>query len=154
MSDKSERSIVHPPVLTSDVGDDIRVGVLGQSLRNNRLSTAESARNSSSTTLNAWEESVEDSLAGKQRHIGSDLLGGRSRSSNGPELAHGVFCLLSLELELNDDIVDAVGALLCDVSDGTPSARGQHDLVVCNERVLVDVTVNVTTGDVVTDLST
>lgn len=140
------------PILTSDVGNDVRVGVLGQSLRNNRLATTESTGNGRRTTLDAREEGVEDTLSGEERHIGGDLLRGRAGSSHGPELAHGVLRLLSLEVELDDDVVDAVGALLGDVGDGSACARGKHDLVGVDERVLVDVAVDVAARDVVSDL--
>lgn len=48
--------------------------------------------------------------------------------------------------------LDAVGALLGDVGDGAHSARVHHDLVVVDERVLVDLAKDVAARDVVADL--
>jgi len=50
--------------------------------------------------------------------------------------------------------VDSVGSLLSDSSDRSHSSRVEHDLVVVDERVLVDSSKDVSTGDVVSDLQT
>lgn len=47
--------------------------------------------------------------------------------------------------------VDRVGSLLGDSSDGTHSSRRKHNLVVVDERVFVDTTEDITTGNVVSD---
>jgi hypothetical protein len=78
-----------------------------------------------------------------------------------------VFRLFTLELGLHDDVlqyelcsncrrwlahIDSVRALLDNVGDGTHSPGWQHDLVVVNERIFVDRTEDVSTGNVVSDL--
>lgn len=68
-------------------------------------SPSESSGNGSGTTLHTWEQRVQNSLACEEREVGSLLLGDWSRSSNGPQLHHGVFLFLSLEFGLQDDIL-------------------------------------------------
>lgn len=52
------------------------------------------------------EQGIEDSLSSQERVVGGDLLSDRSRSSNGPDLVHGVAGDLTLELSLEDDVLD------------------------------------------------
>ena len=48
--------------------------------------------------------------------------------------------------------IHSIAALLSDVSDGTETARTEHNLEVVNEGILVDAPEDVTSRDVVADL--
>lgn len=48
--------------------------------------------------------------------------------------------------------VDSVGSLLGESSDSSHGSRVEHDLVVINQRVLIDPTKDVSAGDVIADL--
>ena len=101
-----------------DVDDDIGVGVLGKGLGNHSLSTAESTGNGGGTTLHTTKEMIrvigknglrkeriQNALTSEQREIGSNLFGDRARSTDRPDLQHGVFEGLSLELDFQNGIL-------------------------------------------------
>ncbi|KAI3492707.1 hypothetical protein L1887_42625 [Cichorium endivia] len=140
------------PLSTAYIGDDVRVRVFGERLGDDGLATAEGTGDGGGTTLDAGEERVEDTLAGEQRVVGLQLLGDGTGRTDGPDLEHGVLLLLALEFGLEHDVVDRVRALLGDVGDGAHSTRAEHELVVLEQRVLVDGAEDVTTADVVADL--
>lgn len=136
----------------------------------NDSSPSESTRDSSSTTLNTGEQSVQHSLSGEKWVVGSLLLGDWSRGSDRPELHHLVFGLLALEFCLQHDVlesaqvrqanlvlgetthVNSVRTLLHNASDCSHRPWPEHDLVVVDQGVFVDGTEDVTSGDVVADL--
>ena len=66
---------------------------------------SESTGDSGGTSLDTWEESIQDSLTGKQGEVGRLLLGYRSRCSYRPELHHLVFGLFTLELGFEHDVL-------------------------------------------------
>jgi hypothetical protein len=69
-------------------------------------SPSESTRNSSGTSLNTREKTVQDPLTGKERLVGSKLVGDGSGRSDRPILHHRMLGLDSLELGLEDDVLD------------------------------------------------
>lgn len=91
-----------------DVDDHVRVGVLGQGLRNDSLSATESTWNGAGSTQHAGEEGVEDTLAGKEGIVGSELLGNGPGLTDGPSLEHGEAAGLSVEFNLEDGLLDGV----------------------------------------------
>ena len=97
------------------------------------------------------------------------LLRYRPRSTDWPNLHHSVLCRLAFKFRFQNDVlnngypqarqytrtptyIDGVATLLCDMGDGTKGARGEHDLMLIDERVFVHGSEDVTSGDVVTDL--
>jgi hypothetical protein len=137
---------------TSDVDDNVRVGELGDGLRNDSLAATESTGDTDSTTLDTGEKGVEDTLTDNERRIGAELVVYWTRDTDGPLLHHHVLELLALEFDLEDLLVDGVASSLGDTGDGTASSGRKKDLVVVEQRVLPDGTENVTTGDVVANL--
>lgn len=59
---------------TTNINNDIRVGILGKSLWDTGLATTESTRNSSGSSLYTREQSIQDSLTSKKRMICMELL--------------------------------------------------------------------------------
>jgi len=137
---------------TSDVDNNVRVGELGDRLRNDSLATTESTRNTDSTTLDTGEEGVEDTLTDNEGRVGTELVVDGTRDTDGPLLHHAVLGLLALEFNLEDLLVDGVASSLGDAGDGAASSGRKEDLVVAEQRVLPDGTENVTTSDVVANL--
>lgn len=101
---------------------------------------------------NVREEGVQHTLSSEQREIGSKLLLDRSWSSDRPKLGHCMFSLLSFKFSLEDNIVDSVCSLLGNVCDGTTSSRSKHDRMLVEEGVLVYVSVDIATCDMISDL--
>jgi len=66
---------------------------------------------------------------------------------------HGELGLFAVKLDLENLVLKSVAALGSDVGDGAARARRESDQVVGDQAVLVDSTIGITTGDVVTDLS-
>lgn len=63
-----------------------------------------------------------------------------------------MFSLLSFKFSLQDDIVDGVCSLLGDVCDGTTSSGSKHDSMLVQEGVLVYVSIDIATCDMISDL--
>lgn len=137
---------------TSNVDDNVRVGELGDGLRNDSLAATESTRDTDGTTLDTGEEGVEDTLTDNEGRVGAELVVYGTRDTDGPLLHHAVLGLLALEFNLENLLVDGVLSSLCDTGDGTASSGRKKDLVVVEQRVFPDGTENVTTSDVVADL--
>jgi hypothetical protein len=130
-------------------------------------SPSESTRDGGGTTLNTREQGIQDPLSSKERVASSLLLGDGSRRSHRPELHHRVLLLLALELRLKHDILpvssrcsvmkrladlDRVRALFGDSGYRTHRSRRKHNLVVVDQRVFIDATEDVSSGNVVSDL--
>jgi len=49
--------------------------------------------------------------------------------------------------------IDVVTALLRDVCDGAQCARGKHDFVIIDQRVFVNASIDITSGNVVSNLA-
>ena len=60
---------------------------------------------------NLREKTVEDTLAGQERIVGSELLSHRSHLTYGPNLHKSVLGLLTLEIGLEDDVLNATNEL-------------------------------------------
>ena len=45
-----------------------------------------------------------------------------------------------------------IAAFLCDVCDGTQCPRGKHNFVIVDQRVFVNASIDITSGDVVANL--
>mmetsp|Transcript_169 Transcript_169/g.538 ORF Transcript_169/g.538 Transcript_169/m.538 type:complete len:422 (+) Transcript_169:677-1942(+) len=135
----------------TDVDNSVRVGIFGQGLRDHSLSAAESARNSAGTTQHRGEQSIQHTLASQQRVVTSKLLSARARRAHRPVLKHSVAGLLATELNLNDIIIQCVLSAPCQPSNTAHSLGEQHDLVLDHD-VLLDLTENVSTSDLVADL--
>ena len=77
------------------------------------LSASERSRDGGGSSLDAREEGVEDSLTGQEGEIGRLLLGHRTRRSDWPDLVERVSGHLTLELGLEDDVLErgAVGSV-------------------------------------------
>lgn len=105
--------------------------------------------------------------------IGSLFLGNWSRRPDWPKLHHGVLCLLAVELRFQYDVltytainsrfyesrhqilctyIDGVTSFLGYVGDGAQCTRREHDFVFVDKRVLVDISENVTSGNVIANL--
>lgn len=121
-------------------------------MRNDSFAASESTWDGNGTTLDRGEEGVEHTLADDEGPVGGFLLGGGTGHTDGPRLHHAVLGLLAVELDLEDLLVNGVLALGGDLGDGATAARGEDDLVLGNERVLVDDAPDVTARDVVADL--
>ena len=63
----------------ADVDDALRVGVLRERLRDDRLAAAEGARHGARAAEHRGEEGVDDALAGEQRRVAGELLGDGAR---------------------------------------------------------------------------
>eukprot|EP00053_Salpingoeca_punica_P023409 m.9950 g.9950 ORF g.9950 m.9950 type:complete len:683 (-) comp5100_c0_seq1:47-2095(-) len=136
----------------ADVDDNVRVGVLGERLRNDSLAAAKGAGNGRGAALHAREEGVEDALAGQQRVVGGELLRGGAHLAHGPDLAHGVADLgLAGKLGLQHDLVDCVLAGRGHEGDGALGVGVEHDEVALDEGVLLDDTKDVAAGDGLAD---
>lgn len=136
---------------TTDVDDDVRVGVLGQGLRNDSLSAAEGTGDGGGSSLHDGEESIQDTLASQERVVSQELLSDGARLTNGPDLHHGVVSCLSVVLDGDDLLDDGEVSFRRDPSDATVSLQGDQDSV-SNQRVLVYGTENVSSSDHITDL--
>jgi hypothetical protein len=135
----------------TDVDNDVRVGVLGQGLRNDSLTATEGTGNSSGTTLDAREQGIENTLTSEERVVRSKLLGARTRSSDGPNLHHGVVGLLAVEFDSDDGVLKGVVTLRSEPGDLTHSLRGKHNLL-CDKGVFDNGTNDVTTSNLLTNL--
>lgn len=143
------KSWKHNQSLPSDVNNDVAVGELRHGLRNDSLATAESTRDTDSTTLDRGEESVKHTLADNERLGGRELVGGGTRDTDRPLVHHAVLGLLALELELQNVGIDSVLALLGHLLDSTASAGREKNAVDVEQRVLPDGTEAVTASNVV-----
>ena len=138
--------------LPANVDNNVTVGELGQRLGDDSLAATESTWDAHGTTLNTREQRVEDTLADNKGLVGRQLLVGRTGHSYGPLVHHAVLGLGTVEVQLQDLLVNGVATLLGDASDGTLGARRQQNPVFAEQTVLKDSTENVTTGDVVANL--
>mmetsp|Transcript_12586 Transcript_12586/g.39639 ORF Transcript_12586/g.39639 Transcript_12586/m.39639 type:complete len:601 (+) Transcript_12586:190-1992(+) len=137
----------------ADVDNRVRVRVLGQRLRDDRLAAAERAGHGARAAEHGGEERVDHALPREQRLGTRQLLGDGARRADGPALLHRVLGHLALELRLEDALQDGVLAL-----GGEPRhlaardlARHHHDLVQ-DDVVLRDVAINVARADDVANL--
>jgi hypothetical protein len=128
------------------------------------------------TALDTWEQSVKDTLTSEERVRCGLLLGDGSGRTDRPELHHLVLGRLALELGFENDVLSVSGNVICipvvrgglaakstrthvngvrpllrDPGDGSHGPRGEHDLVVVDERVLVHGAKDVSSRDVVAD---
>eukprot|EP00962_Isochrysis_galbana_P003599 scaffold1021_cov108-Isochrysis_galbana.AAC.20 len=135
----------------SDVDDAVRVGELGQRLRDDRLAAAEGAGHSAGAAEHRGKERVDDTLAGEERHVAHQLLGGGARRAHRPEVLHGDARLLALKGHLCDGVIDRVLAPWRQVGDGAHDGRWHHNLVR-DDVVLGHLAENVAAGDGVANL--
>lgn len=96
------------------------------------------------------------------------------RCANRPNLHHGVFGRLALEFGLQNNVlmyhtvldrrkcankvrkrayIDMVAALIRDARDGAECSRREHDLVIIDQRVLINLAENVASRYVISNLS-
>eukprot|EP00965_Chrysotila_dentata_P219754 6191336-Pleurochrysis_carterae.AAC.2 len=97
----------------SDVDDAVRVGVLGERLRDDGLAAAKGAGDGAGAAQHRREERVDDALAGQQRHVASELLRHWARRANRPKVLHRVASLLAVELRLQDHAGSHESARAC-----------------------------------------
>jgi len=139
---------------TSDVDNTLRVGVLGQGLRDTGLSTSEGSGNSASSSLDGGEKGIQDSLSGKKRCVTSKLLVDGSSLSDGPFVGHADVNLLSVLILNNDDgLVDTVVASGHDLNNSHSLHSGlSHNSMLTEEIVLEGSSYLISAGDHVTNL--
>lgn len=137
---------------TAHVDNDVAVGELGDGLTDDSLAAAESTGDGNGTALDTGEEGIQHTLADDEGLVGGQLLGGGAGHTDGPRLHHGVLCLLAIELDLEDLLLDGVATLGGDLGNDTPRTGREQDAVGVDERVLEDGTPDITAGDVIADL--
>jgi len=136
----------------TDIDNALRVGVLGESLRNAGLTATEGTGNSASTTKNGREERVEDTLTSEKRIFRGELLSARTRLTHRPVVGHANVDITTLLIShLSDNILEGVGAGRSSPSKSTSDVGRAKNLVITDQRVLVHGTENGTTSDEVTD---
>jgi hypothetical protein len=148
MDQGKERARIHAP----NVDNNVTVGELGQRLRNNSLSASESTGNAHGTTLNTREQRIEDTLSDNQRAIGRELLSRRTGHPHRPSVHHAVLSLGTVEVKLQDLLINSVASFVGDAGNGTLGAGWEQDLVLAEKTVLENGTEDVAAGDVVADL--
>lgn len=122
----------------TDVDDAIRVGVLGESLRNASLAATEGTGNGASTTESRRVERIEHTLTSQQGLTGLHLLEARSRSSNGPEVRQLDLLNTLGSLHLAECIGDVEVTVLRHADESALHARLNHDAMLREESVLLD----------------
>lgn len=137
---------------TSHIDNDITVGELGHTLRDDGLAAPERTRDTDGATLNTREQRVQHSLSDNEWCVGGLLVGHRSGHTHRPDLHHAVLRLLALELDFQELLLHGVATGLSYPGDGTSGAGREQDLVVVHQAVFEDSTPDVTSGDVVADL--
>lgn len=134
----------------ADVDDAIRVGVLGESLRNAGLTATESAGNSAGTTEGGRVEGIEDALTGEQGLTGLNFLEARSGSSNGPEVSESNSSDTLAGLDLAKSLSHIEFTVLGGAKEGTLNAGLNHNSMLREESVLIDDTNDIATEDLLT----
>lgn len=137
---------------TTHIDDTLRVGELGESLRNTSFSASKSTGDSTSSSLHRGEEGVEDSLSGEERSFSGELLDARSGESDGPEVAHGNVLLLSLEFDGDDGLGDSVVTSGLHFHNFTVDVWRHHDSVLVEEIVLEAGSDDVSSSDQIANL--
>merc|ERR1719322_1205187 len=135
---------------TAHIDDDVRVGVLGEGLRDHSLATSESARNGSGASLDAGEESIKAPLAGEQRVVGRQLLRHWAGLTDRPDLAECVLLLCSVKLGFQNHIFDCVVARRRQVGDCAPRSWWHHHRVL-DQVVLLNDAINIAASDMTSD---
>ena len=129
----------------SDVDDTVRVGVLGEGLRDTGLAAAEGAWDSAGTSLHGGEEGVQHTLTSRQRVHGGELLSARSGGTHRPEMRHADIHSLAVDgLNDGDAVRHGVLSLRHHLNDGTRALGRSHDQMLVEEVILEDVTEFVT----------
>lgn len=137
---------------TSDIDNDITVGKLGDTLRNDSLAAAERTRDTDGTTLDTREQRIQHSLSDNERRVGGQLVCHWSGHTHRPDLHHAVFRLLPLEFDFQELLLHVVATRFGYPGDSTSGAGREQDLVVVHQAVFEDGTPDITSGDVVADL--
>jgi hypothetical protein len=136
----------------TDVDDALRVGVLGEGLRNASFSASESARNSASSSQDRRIESVQNSLSCQEWLVSLQLLECWSWGSHRPEMTHAQLLLFSID-GLNDAnwLGDGVLSLWEYLDDSSIGLWINHDPMILEKRIFVHITQLVSTCDQVAD---
>mmetsp|Transcript_64817 Transcript_64817/g.166821 ORF Transcript_64817/g.166821 Transcript_64817/m.166821 type:complete len:597 (+) Transcript_64817:397-2187(+) len=121
----------------ADVDDDVRVGVLGEGLGDDRLAAAEGAGHRRGATLRHREQGIDDALAREQRGVALQLLNRRPGLAHRPPLEELDAHLLAGLLDLDDLRVDRVHAGRQHALHAAADVRVHHDEVLLEEAVLV-----------------
>jgi len=141
-----------PSLSASHIDDDVAVREFGHRLADDGLSAAESARYTHSTTLYTGEEGVQHTLSDNERRVRWQFFVDWSGYSNGPCVHHAVFCLLAIELNLQDLLINRIASFLSNVCYGPSCAWWQEDLVVVQQTVFKDTSVYISSCDVIAHL--
>lgn len=104
----SVRNVYNMHNLPSNINNAIRVGILGQGLRDNCLPTTESSRDSTCPTLDGRKECIKNPLTSKERRISALLLRDRARLTDRPFLDHIKTLLGSIKLNLENSFLDSI----------------------------------------------
>ena len=137
---------------TTHIDDTLRVGELGESLRDTSFSASKSTGDSASSSLHRREEGVEDSLSGEERSLSSEFLNARSGESDGPEVAHGNVFLLAFEFDSDNGLGDSVVASGLYFHNFTVDIWRHHDSVLVEEIVLEAGADDVSSSDQIANL--
>mmetsp|Transcript_8655 Transcript_8655/g.14936 ORF Transcript_8655/g.14936 Transcript_8655/m.14936 type:complete len:548 (+) Transcript_8655:633-2276(+) len=135
----------------ADVDNDIRVGKLGQRLRDHSLAATERARDRARSTQHRREKGIENALASEKRHVGHELLEDRARRTHGPQLEHGILGRLALELDFQNRVLEAVVSGRSDVLHTSHGIRRDQHLVG-DDDTFEYLAINVTTRNKVVNL--
>ena len=142
------------PFTATDINNSIRVGKLGKGLTNDGLSATESTGDGAGSSEDRREQSVNDTKTSDKGLFSGKLLGDRTRTTDGPEVAEGQFVGLVLGFVVNfhDNIVDketfvSIGSGSVNLGNGTVDIRRTQNLMHIDNFVLVDSTDNVSSSN-------
>lgn len=119
-------------------------------MRDTGLSAAEGSGNGAGSTQDGGEHGIENSLTSDKWHISCQLLNDGSGLSDWPLVTHGVFGLLSFQLEFQYLLMDVILSRWRNVGDLSSALGWDEDAVLREETVLIDAGEDVTLTEDVT----
>mmetsp|Transcript_12503 Transcript_12503/g.31473 ORF Transcript_12503/g.31473 Transcript_12503/m.31473 type:complete len:456 (+) Transcript_12503:618-1985(+) len=138
----------------TDVNNSIRVGKLGKGLTNDGLSATEGTGDGAGSSKDRRKQSVNDTKTSDKGFFSGKLLGDRTRTTDGPEVAEGqlVGLVLGFVVNFHDNIVDketfvSIGSGSVNLGNGTVDIRRTQNLVRIDNFVLVDSSDNVSSSN-------
>lgn len=136
----------------ADVDDDLRVGVLGEGLRDTGLACTEGTGDSAGTALDGREETVKYSLACEQEVFAGKFLVHWARFTDRPVVSHANFDSLIVVVKFEQFLLNSVIACWCNPRDTALCLGRDHASVLLEKRVFEDGTVDVASRQNVSNL--
>ena len=135
---------------TTDVDNDLTVGMFRQGLGNTSFSTSEGAGNSTGSSQNWREHGVQDSLTSNQGNISCKFFNNGSGLSDRPFVTHLILGSNTINFEFQNFFVDVVLSWWSNVSDSSFAFGRDQDAVFGEETVFVDGAENISLWEDIT----